>query len=188
MSLRAALAIVAALGCSCAAPGATSADKAADAIALPHADFHAVCPFTIAAPAVLAVLDGKRWQSMLAASRATPPPYEANATNFKRESVIIVALPYTATPITQAALNTKQGERYDATTGTLTLWYDVQSQPLKPGDAGAAVVGQPCLVTWVTARSDLQQIVARMSDGKYIAGTRVGDKSKKKPDVPKPVS
>ncbi|HUL64839.1 MAG TPA: hypothetical protein VLW55_09505 [Burkholderiaceae bacterium] len=172
------LASLAALVCICTVPAAVAAEMA-DAPALPRADFHAACPFTIAAPAVLAVLDAKRWQSMLAASRVTPPPYEAKETNFKRESVIIVALPYIATPVAQAALSARQGERYDATTGTLTLWYDVQFQPLKPGDT--TVAGQPCLVTWVAARSDLQQIVARMSDGKYIAGTRVGDKSKKKP-------
>ena len=175
----------AALVCICTVPAAVAADKA-DAPALPRADFHASCPFTIAAPAVLAVPDAKRWQGMLAASRTSPAPYEANATNFKREFVIIVALPYTATPIAQAGLSARQAERYDETTGTLTLWYDVKYQPLQPGDT--TVAGQPCLVTWVTTRPDLQQIVARLSDGKYIAGTRVGDKSKKKPDIPKPVS
>jgi hypothetical protein len=175
---------LAALVCICTVPAVVAAEKT-DAPALPRADFHPSCPFTIAAPAVLAVLDAKRWQSMLAASRVTPPPYEPNATNFKRESVIIVALPYTATPISQAALNAKQAERYDESTGTVTLWYDVKYEPLKPGDK--TVAGQPCLVTWIAVRTDVQQIVARMSDGKYISGTRVGDK-KKKPDAPRPVN
>src|SRR5215467_10424629 len=94
----------AALVCICTVPAAVAAEKA-DVPALPRADFHASCPFTIAAPAVLAVLDAKRWQGMLAASRVNPPPYEASATNFKRESVIIVALPYIATPVEKAALS-----------------------------------------------------------------------------------
>jgi len=181
--ILAALSAVLAAACAVASAGnptGTAAGKSGDAPATPRADFHAVCPFTVASPAVFAVRDAKRWQSVLAAARSTPPPYEAGATNFKRESIVVVVLPYTATPITQAALDAKRPERYDESTGTLTLWYDVRMQPLKPGEVGTTVIGEPCLVTWVAARSELQQIIARTSDGKYIAGTRVGEKTKKK--------
>jgi hypothetical protein len=141
--------------------------------ALPRADFHAVCPFTLSAPSVFAVLDGKRWQKMLSAARSVPPPYEAGATNFRRESIVVVVLRHTATPITQGALNTKRPQRFDPASGTLTLWYDVQQTPVKEGEAATTVIGEPCLVTWVAQRSDLRKIVARSSDGRYIAGTRV---------------
>jgi len=167
------------LACVAATPPQVSAGEktAAD---LPRADFHAVCPFSVAAPAVVAVPDARRWQNMLAASRTVPPPYEASATNFRRESIVVVVLPYTATPITHAALYPKRPERFDAKTGTLTLWFDVRMEPVKPGEAATTVVGEPCLVTWVAAHPDLEQIIARTSDGRYIAGTRVAEKSKKK--------
>ena len=169
-----------ALCCFAVVPGiAPAAGK--ESPATPRADFHAVCPFTIASPAVLAVLDARRWQSVLGATRSAQPPYEAGATNFKRESIVIVVLPYSTTPIAEAALNANRPERFEAETGTLTLWYDVKYQQAKPGDTATPPTGEPCLVTWVTARSDLQQIIARTTEGRYIAGTRTAEKPKKKP-------
>ena len=176
MTRRALLAAVAVLACV-AAGAAPATDKKESAA---RADFHAVCPFSVAAPAVFAVLDARRWQNLLGAARTVPPPYEASATNFKRESIVVVVLPYTATPVTQAGLSPKRPERFDAKTGTLTLWYDVHMEPVKQGEAATMVVGEPCLVTWVPAHADLEQIIARTSDGRYIAGTRVAEKSKKK--------
>jgi hypothetical protein len=171
---------VAALCCLAAMPGiAFAAGK--ETPATPRADFHAVCPFTVAAPAVLAVRDARRWQSVLGAARSAQPPYEAAATNFKQESIVIVVLPYSTTPVAEAALNAHRPERFDEDTGTLTLWYDVKYQELKPGEMAAPRSGEPCLVTWVAAHSDLQQIIARTSEGRYIAGTRTGEKPKKKP-------
>ena len=182
--MRIAAWVTAAVFCTVAGSAFASPGKKA-APALPRADFHAVCPFTVAAPSVLAVLDAKRWNTVLGAARTVPPPYEGNATNFRRESVIVVVLPHTSTPITEAALNPKRPERYDQKTGTLTLWYDVRLRPPGQGEVTTQVVGEPCLVTWVTARTDLQQIVARTSDGRYIAGTRLAEKPKKKADSPK---
>jgi hypothetical protein len=149
---------------------------AAPALASPRADFHAICPFTLAAPSVFAVLDGKRWEKALSAARTVPPPYEVGATDFRRESIVVVSLRHTATPITQAALNVKRPERFDPASGTLTLWYDVQQTPVKEGEAATTVIGEPCLITWVARRSGLRRVVARTSDGKYIAGTRIGAK------------
>ena len=145
---------------------------------LPRADFHPICPFSAAVPppSVLAVLDGKRWQSVLSAARTVPPPYEAGGTDFRRESIVVVFLPHTATPITQAALNAKRPQRFDPATGTLTIWYDVQQTPVRQGEMATTVVGEPCLVTWVVRRSGLRQIVARSSDGRRIASTQVGNK------------
>jgi len=163
---------------ACVAAGAAPATDKKESAA--RADFHAVCPFSVASPAVFAVLDARRWQNLLGAARTVPPPYEAGATNFKRESIVVVVLPYTATPVTQAGLSPKRPERFDAKTGTLTLWYDVHMEPVKQGEAATMVVGEPCLVTWVPAHADLEQIIARTSDGRYIAGTRVAEKSKKK--------
>jgi hypothetical protein len=177
----AAVTVIAVLACVTTTPALASTNKKKDKDApAARADFHAICPFTMASPTVIAVLDARRWQSMLNAARTVPPPYEASATNFRRESIIVVALPYTSTPITQASLNPKRPERFDPKTGTLTLWYDIEQHPVKPGEAATTVVGEPCLVTWVPARSDLQQIVTRTSDGRYIAGTRLTDKTKKK--------
>jgi len=110
----------------------------------------------------------------------------AGATNFRRESIVVVALRHTSTPITQAALSAKRPERFDPASGTLTLWYDVQQTPVKEGEAAATVIGEPCLITWVAHRSDLRRIVARTSDGGYIAGTRISQQRKNgpTPEVP----
>ena|SRR5688572_15809648 len=167
--------------CGLAAALASASPGKKQAAPLPRADFHAVCPLTTAAPSVLAILDGKRWQKVLSASRAVPPPYEANATNFRRESIVVVALRHTSTPITQAALSAKRPERFDPDTGTLTLWYDVQRTPVKEGEAATTVIGEPCLITWVARRSDLRRIVARKSDGSYVAGTRISQPRKNGP-------
>ena len=147
---------------------------------LPRADFFEACPFTVAPPSVVAVLDATRWRNVVAASRATPAPYDASATDFKRESIFIVALPNTAATATEAALSSKKGERYDEKTGTLTLYYDVSARQGSAGDVAPASVGQPCLVTWTAARKDLQQVITRTTDGHYIAGTRTAEKAKKK--------
>lgn len=163
---------------ACAGPGPQGGAP------LPRADFHAVCPFTMAAPSALAVRDAERWRGMLAASRTVPPPYEAGGTNFRREWIVVVALVRTSTPITEAALAASDAERFDEKTGTLTLRYDVRTRPLGPGEVGPTVVGEPCLVTWVASRKDVLQIVARTTDGRYLGGTRVAEKPKKKPVLP----
>jgi hypothetical protein len=173
VSRRALLGAVTGLCCLAAAPALQAA--------LPRADFHAVCPFTVDAPSVFAVLDGNRWQKVLSAARTVPPPYEAAATNFRRESIVVVAMRHTSTPITQAALRTKRPERFDPESGTLTLWYNVQETPVKEGEVGTTVIGEPCLVTWVARRGDLRRIVARTSDGRYIAATGISEQRKKTP-------
>lgn len=146
---------------------------------LPRADFFDNCPFTVAAPSVVAVLDAKKWRDVVAASRRTPAPYEAAATDFRKESVFIVALANASNTLTQAALAAKKPERYDDASGTLTLFYDVTTKPASVNDM-ATGVGDPCLVTFTTARHGLQQVVTRAVDGRYIAGARTADKSKKK--------
>ncbi len=147
--------------------------------ALPHADFYDSCPFTVAAPSVVPVLDAKKWRDVVAASRRTPPPYDAAATDFRKESVFIVALATASNTLTQATLAAKKPERYEETTGTLTLFYDVTTKPASVNDM-ATGVGDPCLVTFTTARHGLQQVVTRAADGRYIAGARTAEKSKKK--------
>lgn len=178
MSQRAA-AVAFALACAVAAVPVAAAQEKNPARRLARAEFHAVCPFTVAAPSVTAVLDARRWNRMLAQARTVPPPYRAGGTNFKRESIFVVALPRTATPVTEAALHAKRPERFDADTGTLTFWYDVRFQAAKPGAGTTLVVGEPCLVTWTAARQDLQQVVARTKEGKYIAGTRTLEPKKR---------
>lgn len=147
--------------------------------ALPRADFFDSCPFTVAPPSVVAVLDAARWRSVVGASRRSPPPYDPAGTDFRRESIFIVALTSTSTAMTEAALSSKKPERYDEKTGTLTLFYDVSTKQASVNDM-AVGVGQPCLVTWTAARKDLQQVVTRTTDGRYIAGARTADKTKKK--------
>jgi hypothetical protein len=147
---------------------------------LPRADFFPACPFTVAPPSVVAVLDAARWRNVVAAARTSPAPYEPGATDFKRESIFIVALPHAPTSVTEAALSTKRPEHFDAKSGTLTMWFDVSSQAIRPGDVAANSIGQPCLVTWTAARKDLQQIVTRTADGRYIGGARTAEKTKKK--------
>jgi hypothetical protein len=161
--------------------GGPALAQAAKAKPLPRADFFAACPFTVAPPSVVVVLDAARWRNVLAASRVSPPPYEASGTDFKRESIFIVALPHTPAAATQAALSAKKPERFDAKTGTLTIYYDVSSKPTPPGEFDASAIGQPCLVSWTAARKDLQQVVTRLADGRYIAGARTAEKPQKKP-------
>ena len=168
------------LGCLPLLATASAPAQPAQAQPLPRADFFPACPFTVAPPSVVAVLDAARWRSVLAASRVNPAPYEAAGTDFKRESIFIVALPYSSSPATDAALSTKHPERFDPKTGTLTMFYDVNTSPAQAGDAVMSAVGQPCLVTWTSARKELQQVVTRMADGRYIAGTRTVEKAKKK--------
>jgi hypothetical protein len=156
------------------------AAQAAKANPLPRADFFAACPFTVAPPSVVAVRDAARWRNVVAASRISPPPYEAAATDFRRESIFIVALPHSPTSLTEAALSASRPEKFDEKTGTLTIWYDVTAKPIRPGDVPESSIGQPCLVTWTAARKDLLQVITRTSDGRYIAGTRTGEKPKKK--------
>ncbi len=175
---RAAPVAIAALLTGTALAPAVATAQAARSKALPHADFFDNCPFTVAPPSVVAVLDAKRWRDVVAASSRTPPPYDAAATDFRKESVFIVALTSASNTLIEAGLSPKKPERYDEKTGTLTLFYDVTSKPASVTDM-AAGVGQPCLVTFTTARSGLQQVVTRTTDGRYIAGART-DKSKKK--------
>lgn len=163
-----------------AVAAAPAAAQTASAKALPRADFFPACPFTVAPPSVVAVLDAVRWRNIVGASRIAPPPYEAAATDFRRESIFIVALPHSPTTLTDGALSTSKPEKFDAKTGTLTIWYDVSSKPTRPGDVPESAIGQPCLVTWTAARKDLLQVVTRTSDGRYIAGTRTAEKPKKK--------
>ena len=167
--------------CGLVAALASASPGKKQAAPLPRADFHAVCPLTTTAPSVVAILDGKRWQKVLSAARTVPPPYEAGATNFRREAIVVVALRHTSTPITQAALRAKRPERFDPESGTLTLWYDVQQTPVKEGEAATTVIGEPCLITWVARRNNLRRIVAHASDGRYIAGTRISEQGKKAP-------
>jgi len=157
----------------------------AGAAPLPRSEFHAECPFLVAAPSVLGVFEARRWRDMIAAARE-PLHYEASATNFKRESIIVVTLPRSRMPIADASVSTNRPERFDPKTGTLTLWYDVKNDP-----SGETTANDPnglgrrsCVVTWTEARAELQQVVARTSDGNYIAGARVAPRPKK--HLPKP--
>lgn len=177
MSRRVSVVLPATLALACAGAFA-QANKGKP---LPRADFFAACPFTVAPPSVIAVLDATRWRNVLAASRVSPAPYEAGATDFRRESIFIVALPHTPATATEASLSTKRPERFDAKTGTLTMFYEVSTQPVRPGDVAANSLGQPCLVTWTAARKDLMQVVTRLAaDGRYIAGTRTAPEKPKK--------
>jgi len=163
-----------------ATPPQVSAGGKKTAADLPRADFHTVCPFSVAAPAVVAVLDARRGRNMLAASAhgAAPVRSKRHQLQARVDRRRGPALHRDADH--HAALYPKRPERFDAKTGTLTLWFDVRMEPVKPGEAATTVVGEPCLVTWVAAHPDLEQIIARTSDGRYIAGTRVAEKSKKK--------
>jgi hypothetical protein len=148
---------------------------------LPRGDFFAACPFTVAPPSVVAVLDATRWRNVLAASRLSPAPYEAAATDFRRESIFIVTLPHMPMTATEISLSTKRPEKFDAATGTLTMFYEVSTKPVRPGDVAADSAGQPCVVTWTAARKDLVQVVTRLAaDGRYIAGTRTAPEKPKK--------
>jgi len=159
----------------------TALAQAAKPKGLPRADFFAACPFTVAPPSVVVVLDAARWRSVLGAARVTPAPYEAGDTDFKRETIFIVALPNSPAAATEAALSAKKPERFDAKTGTLTIYYEVNAKPTPPGELAASAIGQPCLVSWTAARKDLQQVVTRSADGRYIAGARTAEKPAKKP-------
>lgn len=161
-----------------ASSAALAQGKAAQA--LPRGDFFAACPFTVVPPAVVVVLDAARWRSVLAAARVSPAPYEAAATDFRRASVFIVALPYSPTSATDASLSSRKPERYDQKTGTLTMFFDVNTTPARAGDIAMNAVGQPCVVTFTAARKDLQQVVMRTADGRYIAGARTSEKPRKK--------
>jgi hypothetical protein len=172
-STRALSALLLAMACGAAAA------QGAKGRPLPRADFHPACPFTVAPPSVVAVLDAARWRKVLAAARSAPAPYDAAATDFRRESVFIVALPHMPATVSDASLSARRPEKFDAATGTLTMWFDVDAQPMRPGDVGANAIGQPCLVVWTEARKDLQQVVMRLADGRYIAGARTAEKPKK---------
>lgn len=176
-----ALAILAA-GLLAAAPsGAQTTGATKKAQALPRSDFYPDCPFLVAAPSVLAVFNVRRWRDMLAAARE-PLPHEAAATNFRRESIIIVTLPRSPNPVADATLSGRRTERFEPKTGTLTLWFDVRNEPVgQGGNADSGTLGRrSCVIAWTEARPDLEQVIARTGDGTYIAGARVAPRPKKK--------
>ncbi len=161
------------------AAGGAWAQGTKGAKGLPRADFFDACPFTVAPPSVVVVLDAKRWRDVVGASRRQPLPYDPAGTDFRHESIFIVALTSPSNAVVEASLSSKKPERYDEKSGTLTLFYDVTSRAASVDDM-AKGVGQPCLVTWTAAHRGLQQVVTRTTDGRYIAGARTADKSKKK--------
>ncbi len=150
------------------AKGCASADQA-DAARARRADFHALCPLNVAHPAVVPVFDARRWSELLAGARTVPPPYNKDATDFRRDMIVVVALANTPTPMTKAALDSEHPARFDEASGLLSLRLAVQTTPLAAGRVGATVVGEPCLIAWLPVRSGVREVVASTTGDETIA-------------------
>lgn len=160
--------LVAAQLAACAPAPVPAPPANAPAAAPVRADFHALCPLAVGHPSLTPVFDMARWNAVLAAARTSPPPYAAGATDFTRETVIVVALPRTPTPTTNAHL-APGAAVFDAAAGRWTLGLVVERRTVGPGQVGVTVVGEPCLVAWLPARTGVREVVAREVSGGVIA-------------------
>lgn len=129
---------------------------------------HAQCPLQVAHPSVSWLRTPQDWAEMQSRALTVPAPYDASATDFGRESVVVVALARTATPSTQLQLPAAGAARQDAASATLQLTLQV-TQALADTQPRALALGTPCMVIWLPALPALQRVVAQDHEGKLIA-------------------
>lgn len=162
-STLAALAALIATGCVNGA-----ARPAPREVAVLKHDIFSQCPLAVAHPSVLLVRARDVWARMLAEARTAPPPYDAGATNFGQRSILIVALPSTPAPTTVVSLP-KEGAVFWADQRRLEVRVSVAEPLTPPGVMLPTVVGSPCVVAWLRALDNVDQIVVRTVDGKVLA-------------------
>jgi hypothetical protein len=129
-------------------------------VQLTKSEFFDNCPLAVAPSSLTVVRDAATWQSLLARARVSPLPFEARATSFDQQSVLILASATTPTPsVRLRALP----QALHAGTAPRHLLLDVQVDKTTPaaGELGVAVLGEPCLLMWTTRIADVDSIKAR---------------------------
>ncbi len=150
------LCVASAATSGCTAPTATAAGDTA--VAVTARQFFPNCPLAVAQPSLTLVSNARDWQQMLKAARTSPPPFEASATSFDKQSVLIAATSNTATSLTQLAVK-NNAVRLNQAEQTLRVDLDVTRKPPQPGEMSAAVVGEPCLVMWTARLSGVKTLL-----------------------------
>lgn len=129
-------------------------------LAVVDRQFFAQCPFAVQQPSTTLVTDRSKWQQMLANARTAPPPFEASATAFDTNSVIIFAARATATPRTRLWVGA-DAITLDAAARKLRLDVDIVDMRPAAGELELTVVGMPCLVIWTSRVVGVDRIEAR---------------------------
>jgi hypothetical protein len=143
--IAACVAAAAASGCTAPSTPAAAGDTS---VAVTQRQFFSQCPLAVAQPSVTLVTTTAAWQQMLATARTSPPPFDAAATAFDTQSVLIVATASTATPRTQLAVK-NNAVTLSSPAQRLRVKVDVSTTAAQPAEMGVAVVGEPCLVLWL---------------------------------------
>jgi len=122
--------------------------------------FFSQCPFGVPQPSLTLVTDRLKWQQILASARTAPPPFDASATTFDTNSVIIVATRATATPHTRLSI---KDDAIALNPGARSLQLDIEVADVRPalGEIELTVVGMPCLVVWTSRVLAVDRIEAR---------------------------
>jgi hypothetical protein len=142
-------------------------------VSLTKSEFFGACPL-VATPASLTVVrDANAWRQLLAGARVSPPPFEATATAFGSQSVLILATANTPTPSVRLGALPQALQRGDGP-HHLLLTVEVSKMSTPAGEMGVAVLGEPCLVMWTTYIADVDSITARdAKTGALLATARL---------------
>lgn len=131
-------------------------------------EVHSQCPLAVNHPSVLLVRSPRVWAKMMADAHAVPPPYDAAATDFARQSVLVVALAPTPAPTTLIVVPRERAVLFSLVSRKLEVTLQVIEPTRPPTAMLPTVVGLPCLVAWVPAVGDVASVIARTTDGKLL--------------------
>ncbi len=161
--------------CACAADDTAAAPPpsrggdggavSATVLRVSHHEVHEQCPLALEHPSVHWVSSKDAWAGWLAKATVLPAPFDLNATDFSRSSILIVALPSTPTPGTVVALDGADAVRYAASTRSVDVRLRVSQARRAPGTMMPMVIGTPCVIAWVPALPDIANLpgVCRLS-------------------------
>lgn len=150
----------------CAASGAPTSPRELTVI---RHEVHGQCPLAVDHPSVLLIRSQSMWAKMLADARTVPPPYDAAATDFARQSIVVVALAPTPAPTTVVAVPPQRAVLFSPASRKLEVTLQVTEPMQPPGTLLPTVVGLACVVAWVPAVGEVASIVARTTEGKFLA-------------------
>lgn len=141
-------------------------------LAVVNKQFFAQCPFAVAQPSLTLVTTQSKWLQLLANARTAPPPFDAAATSFDTNSVLILATRATATPRTRLWV---ENDAFTLSANTRSLQLGIEVSELRPavGEIEVAVVGMPCLVIWTSRVIAEGRVEARdVATGELLAEAR----------------
>lgn len=149
-------------------PSSGGGTMAATVLRVSHHEIHEQCPFQLEHPSVHWVSSRDEWVKWLARSTVMPAPYDVNATDFNRSSILIVALPSTPTPSTNVALDGADAVRYVASTKSVDVRLRMSQARRAPGTMMPMVIGMPCVIAWVPRLPDVCRLSVHTSEGTLV--------------------